>query len=148
MKARACSVRISALEEIKLLLLTLKQRLTFTLASPKELLVELGNSSRFCRCRCLRQTIGDFDELGFDEAWRKALTGSEQALNKDDIALLMQFTSVIGKSDLTTQQQQLDELLHQLDLHIEAVQSQNADKQRMYISLGTLGGFIAAVILI
>ena len=147
-KAAACRLRISALEDTKALFVTLKQRLSFTLAPPKELFEEIFNSKRFIHCRYLTDVLSDIDKLGFDEAWNKALNRNEQAFNQEDIFLLNQLTSIIGKSDLMTQQQQMEQLLQQLDWHIANARNRSEDKQRMYISLGTLGGFTAAIILI
>ena len=147
-KAQKCRIRISELEDARAILGTLKQRLAFTLATPKELLQEIYANKRFNRCRYIAKAVSCFDELGFEKAWINALNKSEQAFEKEDISVLRQLSSILGRSDLMTQQQQMEQLLQQLDKNIENARKQSEEKQRMYISLGTLSGFIAAVILI
>lgn len=148
MKANSCNTRLSSLEQAKSVLITLKQRMSFTLATPKELLEELCNNTRFNDCRYLHIAESLYDKYGFEEAWKKALFESEQAFQREDIQLINQLGSILGRCDLSTQQQQMEQILQQLDEIIKRAEKQNDDKRRMYLSLGTLAGFMSAVLLI
>ncbi len=141
-------MRIYSLEEARTILLTLKQRLAFTLATPKELLSEVADSGRFKDCVFINAASSLCDETDFETGWSRAVNQSEQAFEPEDIELICQFGSIIGKSDLETQQRQLEMLLQQLDEQIKGAKLKSEDKKRLYISLGTLGGLMAAVILI
>lgn len=147
-KAMQCSERVHLLKQAKILLITFKQRLTFTLAEPEMLLKELCNDAKFKNCVYLHQANSNCSECGFEAAWKMALEQTEQAFKKEDKELLMQAGMIIGKSDLATQQQLLEQLLQQIDSTINDAKKQNEEKQKMYVSLGTLAGLMLTVIFI
>lgn len=148
MKALRCRERLSSLEEARAMLLALKNRLEFTLATPAELLEELKTDERFKNCRYLHQASELTYRLGFEAGWSMALEQSGGELECGDIRLLSEIGSVLGKSDLETQRRQLELILERLSDLVTAAREQSPQKQKLYYSLGSLSGLAAAVMLL
>ena len=147
-KSMECSKRINSLEAAREMLMTLTQRLSFTLASTKQLLHELAVCGRFKKCKYLYSVLELCENTDLENAWKTAVKQSEQAFEEADIELLCTVGSILGKSDLQTQQGQLEMLMQQIDGAVKSAKEQREQKQKLYLTLGTLGGIMAAIILI
>ena len=127
---------------------TLNQRLSFTLAEPKQLLKELCESLAFKNCEYLHLALEECNNTGFDTAWSNAIYCCNDAFEKEDLSILRSLSDIIGKSDLLTQQCQMEQLIIQIDNQIAEARRQCEQKQQIYISVGTLAGFMMSVLLI
>ena len=146
-KAMSCQQRLNLLETLKIALVTLKQRLIFTLASPEELLQILTEDERFKKCEIISLANLFAKEYGFEKGWKKAAE-KQQLLNAIEIDTVNSVADILGKSDLETQVKQLEIVIEQLNTIIFEQKNRINENKKLYITLGILSSLVFAVMLI
>lgn len=142
-----CRRRVAELERAHALILSLTQRLAYTMAPPVQLMKELLEDTDFHGCDYLS---GALDGLTRGEtlasAWTDALQSSALCLMPQDKLLLKQAGGILGASDLETQQQRLALLTRQLEARIQKARERSPTDAKLAATLGSLLGLALAVL--
>ena len=147
--ASGLSARLRRLELSLSLLGELSGRLTYLQPTTQSLIAALATQERFGELGFLR---GCAAEMGrgeqFSQSWQLALEGEKGALGREEAALLASLAEVIGQSDLESQLSAIALVREQLAERLADQREKMRKQERLYRSMGVLGGVAAAVILI
>lgn len=147
MKAWDCQQRLAVLEIMKTAIVTIKQQLIFTLASPEELIQIIMEDERFKKCEILLDVNFLSIKYGFEKGWKEAIS-KNNLLNVIEIDILKSVADILGKSDLETQIKQLELAIEQLTAIITEHKIKINDNKKLYLSLGFLSSIAFAVMLV
>lgn len=145
-----CKKRPQQLRELQLLLQMLENSISFL----SEVLTDAfdkiyaGNKSEvgiFFAVASEKMKTGK--NLNAEDAWKAAVTENinKTALDKEDEEILATFGKMLGSSDIDGQIKNIRLVTNQLKLQEEKAEKKRAKNEKMYQSLGILGG-IAIII--
>jgi stage III sporulation protein AB len=100
-----------------------------------------------------RSTIENLNEeksANASEAWRRAVTQNikKTALNKEDEEVLLDFGKMLGSSDLEGQIKNIRLTQTKLSIQEKKAEDSRCKNEKMYKSLGLLGGIAVVIVLI
>lgn len=144
-KAYTITEKLIFLETVKTAIITIKQRLIFTLATPEELFKALMDNNRFNKFEFFKDTEHFITNDGFETGWRQAVENIN-FLNNTEKNIIISLADTLGKSDLETQIKQLDLIIDQLDSTILNQKSNSESSKRVYTMLGVLSSLALTVL--
>ena len=104
-----------------------------------------GIAGTDCRGACLSEILLSGANL-FPEAWQEALS-KDAAVPREAVQHLLPLGEELGASDLEGQLETLAQYARQLEPYAKEAESRCCRLQRLYLSMGILGGLMAAVLL-
>ena len=116
--ASAFEKRVSSLEKICVLLHSIKTRVEFDAQSARDIFSFLCTDGEFSTLPFVRECKSLLESgCGFCDAWEKSLKNSENTrfLKKSDVAVLLSFGSMFGKTDVPGQ-------IANCELHISLIE--------------------------
>lgn len=137
---------------LKLILSFIRKLKEMTVYNPKnldEIIDELKSSNEFSGNKLINELdLTEIRENGFDSAWEKTLYNNGGYLKPTDKDLLSSFGIGLGKSDCETQSEHCGYFAEKLEQLIETANEEAQKKGRLYVSLGTMSGIFAVIMLI
>ena len=121
--------RILLTEQALLFLLTVKQRLSYSTMITSELL----------------QSV--FEEIYGEEKFTSLNETVLLNLKEDDRKTVLSALSLIGRSDLKTQENQLSEFILRMEKSLEELKRETPLKQRLLLTVSTMAGVCTAIFL-
>jgi stage III sporulation protein AB len=151
--SRDCSRRPQELRILQVLLQMFENEISFLSNLIAEAFTRLYNSSRSPVTVFFRLTVdkmGANNGLNASQAWELAVHegAKKTALNKEDESILASFGKMLGNSDVDGQIKNIRLTLGQLKIQEQKAEESRAKTEKMYKSLGVLGGLAVVVILI
>ncbi len=147
MTGRRLHQRVTELELVRLLLCSIRKRLAYTLAPPWELLRELAEQENFRRCQYLVDAVERMKSgEAFSSVWRESIEKSTCALNDADRRLLEEISNLLGRSDLQTQEGQLDLLIEQAAQQLTEARRSAEQNAKLAATLGILCGMAVFIL--
>ena len=144
-KAMSFTEKIIFLETIKTAVITIKQRLIFTLAPPEELFSALLKDERFNKSDFFKNAGQLININDFYTGWKKALL-NQHFLNSTEKSIITALADILGKSDLETQVKQLEVIIDQLDSIILNQKAKSDDNKKLYTALGVLSALTFTIL--
>ncbi len=149
MYAAAYRKRLTEVAKMLSFVTLLKQELKFTSAPPYDLLMSLqrgreGTTLSFvddCICAMNSGAV-------FSRAFSSALQMYVNSLNGEEVDILSEISSILGRGDLESQLHSFDLVIKKLDLLYSTLKSETGDKVRMAVTMGTVIGFFLLIVLI
>jgi len=135
------------LETLKTAIITVKQRLIYTLASPEELFNALLKDELFNKTEFFKEAEQLITECGFESGW-KSTVNKQLLLSNDEKNVISSVADILGKSDLETQVNQLEVIIGQLTSIIIKQKSKSDDYRKLYTTLGLLSALSLTVLFI
>ena len=137
----------SAWELLGQMLRKIAVQMEFRGCTTQELLEQIAEEpayQRFCfpEQTCFRLAEG----IPFPEAWQEALS-KDTAVPREAVQHLLPLGEELGASDLEGQLETLAQYARQLEPYAKEAESRCCRLQRLYLSMGILGGLMAAVLL-
>lgn len=137
----------TAMERLSQMLRELSVQMEFRGASVQELLEQLEQEPAylFFQFPCLvRQALEKGEPLC--KAWRKGLE-QDTAVPESARQILLSLGEELGASDLDGQVETLAQYRRQLEPYVTAAGERCAQRQKLYLSMGVLGGLMLAILL-
>jgi stage III sporulation protein AB len=149
--SRDCSKRPRILRELQAALQMLENEISYMSNLLSDAFMRIYTSSGTEASILFKEAAKKLDSMGTtaDEAWKSAVNDlySRLALKKEDKAILISFGSMLGNSDLDGQISNIRLTTSQLKLQELKAEEIKKKNERMYRSLGVLGGLALIIIL-
>lgn len=149
--SRDCARRPQELRELQLMLQMLENEISYLSNIITESFDRIHRSIKSTTGRIFFDTSGYLKEgkgIGACEAWEKAIKNNIgfTSLNSEDEEILISFGKMLGSSDLEGQLKNIKLALGQLKLQEKKAEELKIKNERMFKSLGILGGLAIVVI--
>ena len=82
------------------------------------------------------------------DAWANAFTDVPNNLTKEDITILSNLGRLLGQTDVEGQISEIEVVVQFLDTQLEQAKQEKIRNEKMYRTLGIVGGLTIAIILI
>lgn len=144
--------RIEELEQIQRAMTMLKNQIEFFATPLPEALKEIGLKNGCIIGNLFLRTAKEMEkregERG-EKIWKEAVLNWEKStyLDKQDIDAVICFGSSIGYLDREQQKASICLLLQYIEITLEQLQGQKGQQQKLYSSMGILGGLLIVVVL-
>ncbi len=145
--------RIEELEQIQRAMTTLKNQIDFLATPLPEALQKIGSKQKNILSSLFLETAQEMEkregEKG-EEIWRKSVLTWEQKtyLERQDIDALLSFGTSIGYLDRAQQKASIELLLQYIETTLSELQQKKKQQQKLYPSMGILGGMLIVVMLL
>lgn len=151
--SKECSKRPQELRTLQVLLQMFENEISFLSNLITEAFVKLSESSNSPVTVFFRLTSERLDgdsTLNASQAWELAVKEGirKTALNKEDEGILVSFGKMLGNSDVEGQIKNIKLTIEHLKLQEQKAEENRSKTEKMYKSLGVLGGLAVIVILI
>lgn len=141
--------RVAVLKTVLNFIRKLKEITVFNPKNLDEIIAELKCSSEFSGNKLIESLdLNDIREKGFEAAWEKTLFNNGDYLKQTDRELLSSFGIGMGKSDCETQSKHCGYFEEKIEQIIESAEEEAQKNGRLYISLGTMSGIFAVIMLV
>lgn len=135
------------LEQLCRMLRELSVQMAFRSLTVQELLEQLCRESAYAAFQFPVTVCSGLEQgLPLSEAWESGLA-QDSAVPEAARKLLLPLGDELGASDLEGQRATLSQYRQQLEPYTAEAGEKCRQKQRLYCSLGILGGFLAAILL-
>lgn len=124
--------------------------LSSLLADSFEKIAESSKASVSVFFQCAAVHLREKESINADEAWENAVKENigKTALNREDQEILIAFGRMLGKSAMEGQVKNIQLTLAQLKLQEKKAEELKLKNEKMYRSLGVLGGLAVIILLI
>lgn len=151
--SKDCSRRPQELRTLQVLLQMLENEISFLSSLVTEAFKKLSENNKNPVTIFFKSTARKLEEdssLSASSAWEIAINEeiNKTALNKEDQAILISFGKMLGNSDIEGQIKNIRLTIEHLKLQEQKAEESKAKTEKMYKSLGILGGLALVVILI
>lgn len=148
-KSRELTVREHSLEELLQMLLLLKGELRCGRVALREACLDAAQRMNGCGSRFLKgvgeRLLWTDPQNAFLLSGRAELQGT--GLSEEELAPLYALGRRLGYLDIQMQERQIELCAQELDCTLARIRADLPEKQKLYRSLGLLGGFLLAVLL-
>jgi stage III sporulation protein AB len=149
--ANDCSKRPRALRELQTLLLMLENEISYLSNLLSEAFNRIYEGTNSDTAILFSEAAKNLSTNGVtaDSAWEKSIEENyaKLSLNKEDKAILITFGKMLGNSDLDGQLNNIKLMSSQLKLQELKAEEMRLKNEKMYRSLGVLGGLAITIIL-
>lgn len=151
--SRDCSKRPQQLRELQVLLQMLENEIVFLeslLADAFERIYKSGNSDTGILFKFTAHELKKRKGVNACQAWETAIAEniSKTSLNREDGKILASFGKMLGNSDVDGQIKNIRLTVNQLKLQEKKAEEMKSKNEKMYKTLGVLGGLAVVVVLI
>ena len=143
--------RIKALSFMIELLTALKIKISYEFSALPIVLRELQNQNNYQNNEFLRNCVKELDKgLALKKAWGTSLRmfSQQMHLTKSDIAVLTDFSSSLGDTDINGQIENITLYLELLKCNLKEAENALKDKSKIALSCSLFGGLIISILLI
>jgi stage III sporulation protein AB len=151
--SRDCSRRPREIRELQGLLQMLENEISYLSSYISDAFERICKASTADVTIFFKDTASSLrkdDSLNASEAWERAVTRNikRTSLSKEDEGILISFGKMLGNSDIEGQIKNIGLALSQLKNQEQKAEEARAKSEKMFKSLGILGGLAVVVILI
>lgn len=142
--------RLNELTDLYVLINILQNKIKFTQLPLKETFEQIGNVSLKTNVKNIfLQCSSTLKNTDLDNSWKDALKKETSFLNlkKDDIETINTLGSILGKSDVEGQMNEINEFKERLNIQIKQAEEEKRKNSKMFKSLGTIVGLVIVIIL-
>lgn len=139
-------LRVRTIEELLLMIQIISTEIKFSRAPLDSIIIRLNRRNNFLHLDFIEECVSFLKDKSFPEAWK--LSVRKSSLHNSDKQLLLSLGDNLGTSDVEGQ-------LSNCELHRELLENnlKNAREKcvrfgKLYTSLGVLGGFLIAVLVV
>ncbi len=145
--------RIEELEHIQRAMTMLQSDIDFLAMPLPDALEEIGKKSYYIIANLFLKVANEMEKRkqeGGEEIWKQEVLRWENTtyLEKQDIDAMIHFGTSIGYLDIEQQKASIALLLHYIETTLTQLQQKNKQQQKLYTSMGILGGMFIVVILL
>ncbi len=140
--------RLEELKEMKNALNIFKTKIKFTYEPIPDIFEEISKTTNKNIGKIFISAKEQMNYKTASEAWKEAIFGSENNLNKDDKNTLNVLSKMLGEADLEGQVSQIDITLNFLENQIQEAEIEKNKNETLYRKLGTVMGLALVIILI
>lgn len=140
--------RVKQLKEIKKGLNILETKIKFTAEPLPEVFHELGQSMEGIVGAIFQMASNKMNIQNATQSWEEALQENKTSLLKEDIDLLKGMGKLLGKTDLEGQISEIELTKTFLDTQIKRAEKECEKNEKLYKTLGLVGGTALVIILI
>lgn len=144
--------RLEMLKQIRSIFEAMKYYIAYQKATIPETLWKLSDKGDDALSAAFKEIYQRVYVKGenFPFAWKEQMEKvlMKSALTKEERKLVINFPSCLGFMEENAQAGALDELLREINLHIEELTSEQKSKNKMIMSLGVAAGVLISILLI
>lgn len=144
--------RLEMLKQLRSIFETMKYYIAYQKATIPETLWKLSDKGDAALSGAFKEIYKKVYEEGesFPLIWKQQMEKvlRESALSKEEKKLVIGFPSCLGFMEENAQAGALDELLREINLHIEELTREQKSKNKMIMSLGVAAGVLISILLI
>lgn len=140
--------RLEELKEMKNALNIFKSKIKFTYEPIPEIFSEISKSTNKNIAKIFEVAKNEMKNRTAEEAWKIAISNSENNLNKEDKDTLNMMSKMLGKSDVEGQISQIDITQNFIDKQIQNAEYERNKNEKLYKKLGTVIGLALVIILV
>ena len=144
--------RLMLLKRIKSIYETMKYYISYQKATIPETLCRLAEKGGEPFGEAFAEIYVRVCEKGeaFPAAWQSCMgkVMEDLPLTKTEKKLIMDFPASLGFMEENAQAGALDELLREINLHIEEIEKEHKSKNKMIMSLGVAAGVLISILLL
>ena len=140
--------RENELKEIKSALNICKTKMKFTYETIPEIFKYISNSMNGNVKKLFQKACEKMKTENAGEAWKQALDDTELNINNEDKEVLKSFSKLLGKTSLEGQISEIELTCEFLDVQIKKAEIDRNKNEKLYRTLGIVGGAGMVIILI
>ncbi len=144
--------RLEMLKTLRGIFETMKYYIAYQKITIPESLFRLADRGEGLLSGAFREIYRRVYEKGedFPCAWRKQMEQAlaDSPLTGEERSLILHFPACLGFMEENAQAGALDELLREINLHIEELTRDQKDKNRVVLSLGAAAGVLLSILLL
>lgn len=140
--------RLEELKEMKNALNIFKTKIKFTYEPIPDIFDEISQTSSQAISNIFSYAREQMNTKTASNAWKEAVTISENNLKDEDKQTLNMLSKMLGDSDLEGQVGQIDITINFLDKQIQQAEEEKNKNEKLYKKLGTIMGLAIAIILV
>ncbi len=142
------SNREKELKEMKSALNILSTKIKFTYEPIPNLFLEISNKIEGNVGQIFARASSRMKEESAGEAWINAFSDVKSNLIEEDITILKNLGRLLGQTDVEGQISEIEVVTQFLDTQLENARQEKLKNEKMYRTLGIVGGLTIAIILI
>jgi len=142
------SNREKELKEMKSALNIFATKIKFTYEPIPNIFLEIANKIQGNVGQIFARASNRMKEENAGEAWSNAFTDVPNNLTKEDITILSNLGRLLGQTDVEGQISEIEVVVQFLDTQLEQAKQEKIKNEKMYRTLGIVGGLTIAIILI
>ena len=144
--------RLETLKRMRGIFETMKYYIAYQKATVPEMLWKLSDKCDDALSAAFREIYNKVCMEGepFPRIWKQQMEEAlaDSALTMEEKKLLLEFPSCLGLLEENAQAASLDEILREINLHIEELTGEQKSKNKMIMSLGAAVGIMISILLI
>ena len=142
------SNREKELKEMKSALNIFATKIKFTYEPIPNVFLEIANKIEGNVGQIFARASNRMKEENAGDAWANAFTDVPNNLTKEDITILSNLGRLLGQTDVEGQISEIEVVVQFLDTQLEQAKQEKIRNEKMYRTLGIVGGLATAIILI
>ena len=142
------SNREKELKEMKSALNIFATKIKFTYEPIPNVFLEIANKIEGNVGQIFARASNRMKEENAGDAWANAFTDVPNNLTKEDITILSNLGRLLGQTDVEGQISEIEVVVQFLDTQLEQAKQEKIKNEKMYRTLGIVGGLTIAIILI
>lgn len=147
-KSKKFSDRVKNLKDFKSSLSVFKSKIEFTYEPIKDIFEEISRVVYQEKENVFKSFCESKNSEDVSLAWNEAVENSNLCLKDDDKEILCLLGKMLGKTDKTGQISQIDLVDNFLDKQISDSEEEKRKNEKLYKTLGVIGGLVIAIILV
>lgn len=140
--------REKELKEMKSALNIFATKIKFTYEPIPNVFLEIANKIEGNVGQIFARASERMKEENAGDAWANAFFDIPNNLSKDDITILSNLGRMLGQTDVEGQISEIEVVVQFLDTQLESAKQEKIKNEKMYRTLGIVGGLTIAIILI
>lgn len=140
--------RVNELKELKTALTIMQTKMRYTYEPIPEIFQEIANSSKQTISLIFLTAIQKMEQKAAGQAWQEAIEETPLSVKQEDKTILKGLSKLLGKTDVEGQISQIELTIHFLSTQIEKAEIERAKNEKMYKTLGVVGGCAIVIFLI
>lgn len=141
------SNREKELKEMKSALSIFATKIKFTYEPIPNVFLEIANKIDGNVGKIFERASNRMKEENAGDAWINAFSDIPNNLSKDDITILSNLGRLLGQTDVEGQISEIEVVVQFLDTQLEQAKQEKIKNEKMYRTLGIIGGLTIAIIL-
>ncbi len=148
LKANSFSKRILELKNMKNALNMFKTKIEFTYEPIKEIFLEISRIIYQDNNNIFKIFCEKIDSKEITIAWNEAVLEYKGSLNDNDKDIIKMLGKMLGKTDKNGQISEIELVSNFLDKQINDAEDMKIKNEKLYKTLGVIGGLTVAIVLI
>ncbi len=141
------SSRVQELKKMKNALNICKTKMKFTYQPIPEIFEDIANSTDGNVKRIFEEACKQIQETSAGEAWKQAIQNMESNFTREDKEILKSFSKLLGKTSIEGQLSEIELTSEFLDTQIRKAELERNKNEKLYKTLGLVGGLGLVIIL-